>query len=152
MKKVMVLTNVEKQDVLNSIVNQPKEEMMMVKMHDLTISQPYGCLMRNVLLAVYEEGIQEIYVIGEQTQTSERQKAQLEEKIKAAEISEEVIQTINYTNSAKPDFISWLVGQTNMKQTVKQNVKLIQSHPVMPKSVRVQGVWIDSETGEHQSV
>jgi carbonic anhydrase len=154
-KKALVLTGVNKklQSLIPIITNKQEEDLIVVHSIGCVISQPYGCMIRNILFAVYYENVGEVYLIGEERNNqSNSRKEDLSSKIHDAGISEKTIQTINFIEVVKPDFISWLTGPEDEKSVIQNNMKLIKENPVIPKTLPIYGFIANGETGKFEVV
>lgn len=144
-KKALVITDMNDQllSYLPEITKKNTEDLMILKSYGSEITQPYGCMMRNVLLAVYRDKIEEIYIVGEHPSEPSMNKHELLSKIHAAGISNETIKAIEYFNIVGNDLLGWLVGTNDVKETIRKNMELIQSHPFIPDSIHVYGCIVD---------
>ncbi|MEA3203279.1 MAG: carbonic anhydrase [Thermoplasmata archaeon] len=52
----------------------------------------------------------------------------------------------------RPDFQRWLGGFADAEENVRRSAQMVQSHPLMPKGLRVLGLLYDNETGQVRSV
>ncbi|MBM4765118.1 hypothetical protein [Bacillus sp. B15-48] len=154
-KKALILTGINNKlhPLFSNITNRKAEELMVLNSYETEISQPYGCLIRNMIRAVYFENVEEIYIIDERS--TERQLVQRDEllaKFKEMGVAEGVIDTIEYIDVVGNDVFNWLIGSTDEKIRIKKNINLIHQHPFMPKSVSVYGFIANAETGEYEAV
>ncbi len=110
------------------------------------ISHPFGSVMRSLLIAVYDLKVSEILIIGH-TDCGARHTdgKQMIEKMKSAGISQDSIDLMNYFGI---DFDLWLSGFNDLSVSIKKSAELVRKHPLVPESVAVYGLIIDSVTGE----
>lgn len=110
------------------------------------ISHPFGSAMRSLLIGIYELYVEEILVIGH-TDCGARyiDSQKIIEKMKAQGITQENINLLKYCGV---DFDSWLGGFMDLEVSIRKSVDMICSHPLVPKTVVVHGLIIDSVTGE----
>ncbi|MGN6713584.1 carbonic anhydrase [Anaerocolumna jejuensis DSM 15929] len=110
------------------------------------ISHPFGSAMRSLLIGIYELYVEEILVIGH-TDCGARyiDSQKMIEKMKAQGITQENINLLKYCGV---DFDSWLGGFMDLEVSIRKSVDMICSHPLVPKTVVVHGLIIDSVTGE----
>lgn len=109
------------------------------------ISHPFGSVMRSLIIGIYELQVQEILVIGH-TDCGARYTNSLEiiEKMKARGIAQSDIDLLKYCGI---NFDSWLSGFADLELSINASVNLIRKHPLIPQSVTVCGLVIDSVTG-----
>lgn len=114
------------------------------------ISHPFGSAMRSLLIAIYDLGIKEIFVIAH-TDCGARctEASKMIEKMKNRGISSEDIDFVKYCGV---DYESWLGGFIDLEVSVKNSVEMILKHPLVPEDIEVYGLVIDSETGELERV
>jgi carbonic anhydrase len=110
------------------------------------ISNPFGSVMRSILIGIYELDVREILVIGH-TDCGARytDSRKMVEKMRDRGITQENIDLIKYCGV---DFDTWLGGFLDLDVSVKKSVELIRNHPLVPKDITVYGLVIDSVTGE----
>lgn len=110
------------------------------------ISHPFGSAMRSLLIGIYELHVEEILVIGH-TDCGARyiDSKKMIEKMKAQGITEENINLLKFCGI---DFDSWLGGFIDQEVSIAESVNIIRTHPLVPKTVKVYGLVIDSVTGE----
>lgn len=114
------------------------------------ISHPFGSVIRSLLIAIYELDVKEILVIGHTdcgARYTDSQK--MLEKMREHGITQNNIDMVKYCGI---DFDSWLGGFIDLEDTVKKSVELIHKHPLIPETVMVHGLVIDSVTGELSKV
>jgi Carbonic anhydrase len=114
------------------------------------ISHPFGSAMRSLLIGIYELDVQEILVVGH-TDCGARHtdSKKMLEKMKAQGIVQKDIDLLQYYGI---NFDSWLGGFLDLDVSVKKSVEIIRKHPLVPESVMVYGLIIDSVTGELQRI
>ncbi len=155
MKKALVLTSLNEklQPLFPAITNKKMEELLIINSFGSGISQPYGCIIRNILVAVYRENIEEVYIIGEKdSNDAYMDEEELLTKIKEAGISDGIIDTIEYIDVAGESVLKWLAGPEDPKAIVEKNLSLIQKHPLIPKAMPVYGFIANAETKEYEAV
>ncbi|WP_227396868.1 carbonic anhydrase [Jeotgalibacillus aurantiacus] len=151
-KKVMVITDFDQRvdSSLKEITNRGAEELLVFNSYGALISQPYGCLMRNVILALYNEGVQDIYIVAEKGQHQDLD--DLLEKMKEAGITDHTLNTLNYLDAVQHNVLDWLAGPSDVHDAMRKNKELIMKHPLIPKTVTVRTFIIDRETGGYEEV
>lgn len=118
----------------------------MIKNAGGVISVPFGSVMRSLLIAVYELGVEEIMVIGHtDCGVSHTDSTRMIEHMKERGVRQEAIDLMHYCGI---DFERWLAGFDTVEGSVAESVSIIVKHPLIPKDVRVGGYVIDSVTGE----
>jgi len=101
--------------------------------------QPFGDLMRDIIITVYQENIEEIIVVD--TCDVQINKVDLRAKIYENKKLLNKIQTIDYLfNNCMPEFsggsvIQWLEGSRT--DDIHHSVDTIRHHPLMPAHIKV---------------
>ena len=109
------------------------------------ISHPFGSVIRSLMVAIYELGVKEVMVIAHSDcGACHMSSAQMIEHMKARGIKQETIDMIRFCGV---DFDSWLYGFGDTEKSVRETVKAILDHPLIPEDVHVSGFIIDSITG-----
>ncbi len=110
------------------------------------ISHPFGSVIRSLLVAVFELGVEDIMVVGHTNCGAQHMNAQdMIKRMLDAGISRDHIEMMHYCGV---DFESWLAGFGNGEDSVRKTLDTIAHHPLMPDYVTVRGFIIDSTTGE----
>lgn len=147
-KKTAILTCMDTRltYLLPAALGLKNGDVKIIKNAGGTISHAFGSVMRSLIVAVYELGVNEIMVIGHtDCGVQNMDSNQLIEKMKQRGISEEKLEMIHYCGI---HFDSWLNGFEDVHTSVKQTVLLIRNHPLIPSDVTITGHIMDSVTGE----
>lgn len=121
-------------------------DVKIIKNAGAQVTHPYGSVMKSLIIAVYDLGVEEILVIGHDdcgVQMLEGQKL-INEMIERG-IPKEKIEEINKTEC---NVENWLSGFHDVSKSVLATVKAIKEHPFIPKDMKVYGLIIDPLTGE----
>lgn len=114
------------------------------------ISHPFGSVIRSLLVAVFELGVEHIMVIGHSNCGAQHMNAQaMISHMLEAGISKDHIEMMGYCGV---DFETWLAGFGDGEESVRNTVHVIAHHPLMPSHLDVRGFIIDSETGQLTAV
>lgn len=116
-----------------------------IKTAGAIINEPYGSVMRSLLIAIYGLGVKTILVIGHHDcgARSVSGKA-LVKSMEDRGITEEQLTTA----SKETDVAEWLEGFHHLGHNVKSSVALVRNHPLVPDDIVVKGLVIDPHTGE----
>lgn len=110
------------------------------------ISHPFGSVIRSLLVAVFELGVETIMVVGHSNCGAQHMNAQeMIGHMLDAGISQDHIAMMDYCGV---DFESWLAGFGDGEESVRATTETIAHHPLLPAHVEVKGFIIDSTTGE----
>lgn len=114
------------------------------------ISHPYGSVVRSLLVAILELGVDKVMVIGHtdcgvQSLNSEKMIGQMIER----GVKESDFEILKYSGI---DFEKWLGGFDGLEETVVESVHMLKTHPLIPKDVEIGGYVMDSLTGELSKV
>ena len=100
------------------------------------IADPFGSVMRSLLIAVHTLGVEYILVIGH-----------TDCGVQGLD-SQAVMQKMRDMKYCRPDFDKWLCGFHKVENSVENSVNLIRKHPLIPDKVQVSGYVIDATTGQ----
>ena len=110
------------------------------------ISHPFGSVIRSLLVAIYELGVEEVMVVAHSDCGACHMKHdEMIEQMRKRGISQETIDMMRFCGV---DFAKWLDGFEDTERSVKGTVDVIVSHPLIPHDVKVYGFIINSVTGE----
>lgn len=151
-KKIAIVSCMDTRltELLPSALGLKNGDAKIIKNAGGIISHPFGSAMRSLLIGIYELGVEEILVIGH-TDCGARHtdSTKMIEKMKDKNIDQKQIDMLKYCGI---DFEAWLGGFKDLDVSVKNSVELIRNHPLVPESVMVFGLIIDSVTGELREV
>ncbi|WP_312097311.1 carbonic anhydrase [Niallia sp.] len=151
-KKVLFLMDVREslESILKEETNIQRENMLTIKCFGPVISNPFGDIMRSIIIAIYQEQVEEIFVVGTG-----------EEGYNAISIdrqSDVKTQTLDYLfQNSMPEFSGetineWLNGKQNTGDNIKNCVNMICHHPLVPANVKVRGLMINNQHGKSSIV
>ena len=118
--------------------------------------QPFGDLMRDIIVAVYQENVEEIFVVA--TKDDQKNTGDILNKIYENKELQEKIQTLDYLfKNCMPEFpegsiSEWLEGSKTLTDGVQNNVNVIRHHPLMPSHVKVTELFIDKENEKRSEI
>jgi carbonic anhydrase len=152
-KKALFIIGIEGQleQWLYSEINIPTDQILVLKSNGPVISEPFDCLMRSIIVAVYQEKVEEIFIIGSiDSDESIVDPSNLLAKMKQKGITSFNIQIEEYLfkhcfpGFRANDLSRWVERSKTVIDGVKQSVDLIQRHPLIHSGVRVHGLLIDT--------
>ncbi|MCU5683478.1 carbonic anhydrase [Bacillus wiedmannii] len=152
-KKVLVLTDIEHgiEPIIQQVTNIQQENMLTIHSYDSVIVHPYGDIMRSIIIAIYEENVEGIFVVGiEDKETSSVNLQTQRDFIK------DNIELDYLLKNCMPEFSSgslnqWLSGQKNVSENIEKSIDMIRHHPLVSSDIEVHGFIID-RTGEKEMV
>ncbi|GAS82470.1 beta-class carbonic anhydrase [Paenibacillus polymyxa] len=147
-KKMVIITCMDTRlvEMLPKAMNLKNGDVKIIKNAGAIISQPFGSVMRSVLVAIYELGADEVLVVGhtECGMASLHAETMIGHMVERG-VSEEVMTTLENSGIRLQ---KWLRGFDSVEEGVKHTVEVIKKHPLLPPNVPVHGMVIDSATGE----
>jgi carbonic anhydrase len=147
-KKLVIVTCMDTRltELLPRALNLKNGDAKILKTAGALISNPYGSIMRSVLVAVTLLNAEEVLVIGHLDcgMVGLEASAVLDHLKKRGMDAERFEEAAN----SGVDLQSWLKGCHRVEDGVLESVRLIRNHPMMPEDVRVHGLTIDPVTGE----
>ncbi|TLS49363.1 carbonic anhydrase [Paenibacillus antri] len=147
-KKMVVLTCMDTRliDLLPRAMNLRNGDAKIIRNAGAIVTQPFGNIMRSILVALYELNSSEVFVVGHhECGMTGLNAGNIIEKAKASGVSENTIQTLR---NGGIDLERWLTGFDNVTQGVMKSVQIIKNHPLLPAGVPVHGLLIHPETGK----
>lgn len=152
-KKIAIVTCMDTRlvELLPAALGIHNGDVKIIKNAGATITDPFDSTMRSILIAIYELGVNQVMVIGHTGCGVQGMNAdEMLHLMKERGVSEENIKVMENSGI---NLHEWLKGFEDTDEAVKDTVKLIANHPLMPPSgVKVQGFVMDSYTGELRSV
>ena len=146
-KQVAVLTCMDTRlvELLPKALGFKNGDAKFIKNAGAILTQPFGSAMRSILVAIYELGAREVFVIGHHGcgMTKLNTKGMVE-KFAQHGIDPLAIETLENAGIRMDRFLR---GFDSAEEGVMNSVRLIRRHPLMPKAIPVHGFIIDPETG-----
>ena len=146
-KKLAILSCMDTRltELLPAALNIKNGDAKIIKNAGGIITHPFGSIMRSLLVAVYDLGVEEILVIGHDDCGMQCLNAEaLTKKMLRRGISQEYINMIKYCGI---NLDTWLQGFSDVQTSIKNTMDMIINHPLMAKDVKVYGFIMDPLTG-----
>lgn len=151
-KKMVILSCMDTRltELLPKAMNIKNGDAKIIKDAGATVMHPFGGVMRSILVAVYEFGTEDVFVVGHHgCGMSNLDTKSLINKMVDRGIKEETLLTLN---NAGINVERWLHGFESVEESIKESVKMIKEHPLFPKGVKVHGLIMCPETGKVEVV
>ncbi|MEC2475020.1 carbonic anhydrase, partial [Bacillus thuringiensis] len=103
----------------------------------------YGDIMRSIIIAIYQENVEEIFVVG----IEDKETSPVNLQIQRDFIKNN--RELDYLfENCMPEFSSgsldeWLSGKENVSENIEKSIDMICHHPLVPSDVKVHGFKID---------
>lgn len=147
-KKMVIVTCMDTRltELLPKALDLRNGDAKIIKNAGAIVTQPFGNIMRSILVAIYELGAKEVVVIGhyECGMTGLNPEATIQRMLDSG-VTDETIRTLR--NSGM-HLERWLTGFDNVQDSVERSVGIISNHPLLPATVAVHGLIIHPETGK----
>jgi carbonic anhydrase len=147
-KKMVILTCMDTRlvELLPKAMSLRNGDAKIIKSAGAVVSHPFGSIMRSIIVAVYELGAQEVFVIGHYDCGMTGLSAiDVLAKARSQGISDDVMQTLSHSGI---NLEGWLKGFDHVQEGVVKSVSLIKNHPLLPKHILVHGLIMDPTTGK----
>lgn len=152
-KKVLFVTGMEHniECFIKESTNLNPDNVLILQSYRPVIS-PFSDLMRDILMAVYQENVEEIVVTA--TNDDRKNPGEILNKICENKGLQEKIQTFDYLfKNCMPEFPAdnlseWLVGS----KTLKNSATVIRQHPLLPLNVKVTELFLNGEIEERSEI
>ena len=151
-KKIAILTCMDTRlvELLPAALGLHNGDVKIIKNAGGVVNTPFGSVIRSLLVAIVELGVEEIMVIGH-TDCGVRHidSEMMISRMKARGITQEAIDLMKYCGV---DFENWLAGFDTEEQSVQDTVDTIRNHPLIPQDIHIGGYVIDTFTGALQVI
>lgn len=147
-KKIAILTCMDTRlvELLPAALGLKNGDVKIIKNAGGVVTSPFGSVIRSLLVAIIELGVEEIMVIGHtDCGVGHIDSEMMIHHMKERGISQESIDLMKYCGI---DFEKWLAGFDTVEQSVQDTVDTIRNHPLIPSDVKIGGYVIDTYTGE----
>ena len=133
-------------ELLAAALGLKNGDAKIIKVAGAEVAHPFGSVMRSLLIAVCELGVEDIMVVAHTNCGAQHMSgAAMIDSMRRLGVSDE---RIEFARHCGIDFDRWLAGFGDTEESVRKSVDPILNHPVMPPHVRVAGFVMDSVTGE----
>ena len=147
-KKIAILTCMDTRlvELLPAALGLKNGDVKIIKNAGGVVTNPFGSVIRSLLVAIIELGVEEIMVIGHtDCGVSGINAEMMIHHLIERGVSQDHIDMMRYCGI---DFEAWLRGFDTVENPVAETVELLQHHPLMPRDVTIRGYVINTETGE----
>jgi carbonic anhydrase len=147
-KKVFVIEMEKNAESLMRKITSFQPNSIILPCYGPSIS-PFGDVMRNIIIAVYQENVDEICVtVSKEERKNNRE---LFKKIVENKELQEKLHTLNYLfENCSPEFQKanmreWLEGDEASSCSREDIVNVIRNHPLMPSNVKVRELLLENK-------
>lgn len=147
-KKIAIVTCMDTRliELLPAALGLKNGDAKIIKNAGGVIAHPFGSVVRSLLIAIYDLGVSEIYIIGHTDCGVQHMNShEMLDKMKEHGISSDKIQL---AQDFGIDLHRWLSGFDHVETSVLNSVHLLKRHPLIPKDVSIYGFVLDSCSGE----
>lgn len=147
-KKLAIVTCMDSRlvELLPAALGLKNGDAKIIKVAGAEVSHPFGSVMRSLLIAVCELGVEDIMIVSHSSCGAQHMDGEsMIAAMKELGVEEDRIRTAQRCGI---DFGRWLAGFGDTEEAVRESVGMVREHPLMPLHVRVTGWIMDSETGE----
>lgn len=151
-KKIAVVSCMDTRltELLPQALGLRNGDAKIIKVAGGEVTEPYGSVMRSLLVGVYELGVEDILVIAHTSCGAQHMNgADMAHEMIEAGIRDEQFEQVK---AAGINLDEWLEGFGDTEAAVGKSVMTIRNHPLMTPQVRVWGFVIDSTIGKLTSV
>lgn len=151
-KKIAILSCMDTRltELLPAALNLKNGDVKIIKNAGALISNPFGSVMRSLIVAIYELGIDKILIINHYDCGMQNINSQLMiDKMLERGVTQKDLDLINYFGV---DINNWMKGFEDPFVSVKETVKIIKNHPLIPKDIEIYGFIMDPVTGRLDNV
>lgn len=151
-KKIAILTCMDTRlvELLPAALGLKNGDVKVIKNAGALITDSFGSVVRSLLIAIYELGVENIMVVGH----TDCGVQHISSKVMTEHMLKRGIQpeTIEQLKVGGINFDRWLTGFDSVEQSVAETVDIIRSHPLVPADVSIGGYLMDSCTGELKTI
>ena len=151
-KKMVILTCMDTRlvELLPKAMNLRNGDAKIIKNAGAIVTQPFGNIMRSIIVAVYALEAEEVIVVGHhQCGMTGLNSDTLIEKMRTRGVPEDTMDTLKHSGI---QLERWLKGFDSVHEGVRTSVEIIANHPLLPTDIPVHGFIIDPNTGELELV
>lgn len=153
-RNVLLISGIDckSEHLLHQSFNISPENMLVLNSLRPAVLQPYGNLMRDIVIAVYQNEAEEIFIIGEKEKAAGQEgHVKILDKIMERGKTAPNIQALDYlfkyymANGFSSSTSEWLEGGKTAAEEIQQSLIIIRNHPFLPSDLTVKGFVIGEE-------
>lgn len=147
-KRMVIVTCMDTRltEMLPKAMHLKNGDAKIIKNAGAIVTQPFGNIMRSILIALYELQTDEVFVIGHTNCGMVGINPELIiQHMEERGVTTDTITTLKHSGV---NLMRWLTGLDSVRDSVLNSVSIIRNHPLLPANILVHGLIIDSETGE----
>lgn len=146
-KRIVILTCMDTRliELLPKAMNLKNGDAKIIKSAGAIIAHPFGGIMRSILVALYELGADELYIIGHyDCGMSSVDVNHMKGSMNERGIDTETFKMLEYSGV---DLCDWLRGFDDVTESVIESVDAARNHPLMANDIPIHGLVADPDTG-----
>jgi carbonic anhydrase len=143
-KKIALFTCMDTRlvDFLEQAMGLRRGDAKVIKNAGNTVIDPYGGVIRSLVVAIFVLGCEEVYVIGHRDcGMAQINEDQLEQRMVERGIAPEVIANLH------PSLREWVGAFHDPYGNVRHVVKMVRENPLIPNDVPIHGLMFDPHSG-----
>lgn len=151
-KKLVVVSCMDTRltDLLPRAMNLKNGDAKFLKNAGAIVSEPFGSMMKGIVVAVFELGAEEVLLVGHHgCGMAGIDPQRVMRRLAESGIPKETLDTLAGSGISLE---RWLEPVTSIAESVRKSVETIRSHPLIPAWVCVHGLVVDPETGKLELV
>lgn len=138
--------------IIQQITNVQRENMLTIRSYYSVIAHPYEDIVRSVIIAIYQENVEEIFVVGIEDKETSSVNLQTQR-----DFTKDNIELDYLFKNCMPEFSNgtlneWLIRQENVSENIEKSIDAILHLPLVPPDVKVHGFMIDKTGGKETVV
>lgn len=146
-KRMVVVTCMDTRltELLPRAMNLRNGDAKIIKNAGGIVTQPFGNIMRSILIALYELRAAEVFIVGHH----ECGMTGLDPDVVLQHMRERGIQeqTFELLTNSGIQLKRWLTGFDNVRESVENSVRIVRNHPLLPPGTFVHGLIVHPVTG-----
>jgi len=147
-KRMVIVTCMDTRltELLPKAMNLKNGDAKIIKNAGAILTSPFGNIMRSILIALYELGAHEVFIVGHHECGMTGLNADhVVSEMKARGIKQDTIHMLRHSGI---NLNRWLIGFDSVRESVENSVDIVRNHPLLPPNIPVHGLIIHPETGE----
>ncbi len=152
-KKALFLTDIDLglEPFFQKETNIELKDMLNIQIYGPLISNPYGDIMRSIIIAIYQENIEEIFVVG----IEDKENVSIDLKSLLDPEGKQIrgkLETMDYLfKNCMPEFMDgslkeWIENKNEkVAESVQKSIEMIRQHPLIPSYVKVKGLIVNKK-------
>ena len=148
---VYVCGDVQLKDRALNYLSTTREEVITIQSNIQTDLQPFGSVVKSILVSAYKEYVTDIYIVVSTVEQIEINESDVRGWLESEGIGKEKFEIFDYLDQFSKNTLHDWLAVNSVEKTLSKNLDMLKTHPFLPKKLNFNGLLLE-ENGEFKLV